>query len=290
MAKALRFQAHAPLKFWGECVLIAAILINILSSSVLSGKSPYEVFYRHPPTLDIIRVFGCLCYATTLNNTNKFSQRAIPAIFMGYSVSHKGYMLYNISTGTFFISRDVSFREKIFPFKYPKSTFLHTLSSGPTPIFSISVLASNYDDSFPATMDVSSPLVPASDPPSPSLTIPCLHLCYFSLLYFLLQLLLQSSHPPLPLKFLLMLQHHLLSCPLLLQLYQHHHSTNIFLLFLHPPWENLEHHPNLPYGLQTLFVIKSNLHPPNLTISRIPLTTLPYLLLIKLVCHPTHPS
>ncbi|XP_070026346.1 uncharacterized protein [Nicotiana sylvestris] len=139
-----------------------------LPSSVFFGKSPYEVFHGHLPILDIIRVFRYLCYATTLNNTDKFSQRSRPAIFMGYSTSQKGYMLYNISTGTFFVSRDVSFMETVFPSKYPKSTFLHTLSSGSIPTFPTSVTASTYDDSFPAL----SPSIPAPDPPSPSCDYP----------------------------------------------------------------------------------------------------------------------
>ncbi|XP_075112338.1 uncharacterized protein LOC142182194 [Nicotiana tabacum] len=153
MARALRFQAHVPLKFCGECVLTAAFLINRLPSSVLLGKYPYEGFHGHPPTFDFIRVFGCLCYVTALHNTDKLSQKAIPSIFMGYSTSQKGYRLYNIFTGTFFVSRDVSFRETVFPFKHPKSTFLHTLSSRSSPTFPVSTPPFPFDDSFPASID-----------------------------------------------------------------------------------------------------------------------------------------
>lgn len=58
---------------------------------------------------------------------------------MGYSDTQKGYKLYNIATGSFLVSRDVSFRETVYPFKHPKHTFLnahlpsHT-SSFPSPI------------------------------------------------------------------------------------------------------------------------------------------------------------
>ncbi|KAH0699375.1 hypothetical protein KY284_013590 [Solanum tuberosum] len=97
-------------------------------------KSHYEVFHGHPPKLDYIKVFGCLCYATKPLYTDKFSSKAIPSIFIGYATTQKGYKLYNISSDTFFISRDVTFREHIFPFQHPKSTFLtpDSLSSSHT--------------------------------------------------------------------------------------------------------------------------------------------------------------
>ncbi|XP_070005086.1 uncharacterized protein [Nicotiana sylvestris] len=120
MARALRFQAHVPLKFWGECVLTAAFIINRLPSSVLSGKSPYELFYGQPHSLTHLKVFGYLCYATTPCFTNKFSSKAIPAIFMGYLETQKGYKLYNISSGTFFpaeIPAHISSYDDTFPAK-----------------------------------------------------------------------------------------------------------------------------------------------------------------------------
>ncbi|GJY23649.1 ribonuclease H-like domain-containing protein [Tanacetum coccineum] len=46
-----------------------------IPSSMLSGKSPYFFVYGHDPSLSHFRVFGCLCYATILNNHDKFSSR-----------------------------------------------------------------------------------------------------------------------------------------------------------------------------------------------------------------------
>jgi len=35
---------HLPIDFWDECVLTVAYLINSTPTSVLRGKTPYEVF------------------------------------------------------------------------------------------------------------------------------------------------------------------------------------------------------------------------------------------------------
>ncbi|GKC34259.1 ribonuclease H-like domain-containing protein, partial [Tanacetum coccineum] len=65
-----------PLKMWTECILTATYLINRLSSFVLNEKSPYEMIYKKCPALSHLRVFGCLCFATIVNNDDKFSSRS----------------------------------------------------------------------------------------------------------------------------------------------------------------------------------------------------------------------
>ncbi|GKB66235.1 putative RNA-directed DNA polymerase, partial [Tanacetum coccineum] len=47
-----------------------------IPSAVLSGKSPYEMIYKNEPSLSHVKSFGCLCFATILNNKNKFAARS----------------------------------------------------------------------------------------------------------------------------------------------------------------------------------------------------------------------
>ncbi|GJS10911.1 copia protein [Tanacetum coccineum] len=88
-----------------------------LPSSVLKGKSPYELVFNKKLSLKHLRVFGCLCFATILNNHDKFSSRAEKCVLVGYSSFKKGYKLFSLERKQFIFSRDVKIFEKVFPFK-----------------------------------------------------------------------------------------------------------------------------------------------------------------------------
>lgn len=98
-------------------MLAACHLINRTPTTLLKNKSPYEVLFGKMPSYAAVRVFGCLCYAHNQRHKGeKFESRSRKCIFVGYLFGKKGWKLYDLETHEYFVSRDVKFFEKEFPF------------------------------------------------------------------------------------------------------------------------------------------------------------------------------
>ncbi|XP_074305885.1 uncharacterized protein LOC141641107 [Silene latifolia] len=132
VAGALRFQAHLPTSFWGECVLTAAYLINRTPSALLDNKTPYECLFGVSPSYANLRVFGCLCFAHNQNTRgDKFEKRGRKCISFGYPHNKKGWKLFDLEMKSYFVSRDVLFHENSFPLAPAHSS----VPSNPLPAF-----------------------------------------------------------------------------------------------------------------------------------------------------------
>lgn len=81
--RSLSFQANLPLKVWGDCVLCATYIINRLPLSCLNNITPYEQLFGTLLDIKHLRLYGCLCFLSTLkHNRPRFHPRAMLAFFL----------------------------------------------------------------------------------------------------------------------------------------------------------------------------------------------------------------
>ena len=111
------------MSFWGDCVQCAVHVINKMPLSVLKGKSPFEVLFGKKPDYSHLKVFGCLFYVSILKRKrHKFMPRAHKSVFIGYSLSQKGYKIHNLENKEVIVSKDVVFFEQHFPYHQEDDT------------------------------------------------------------------------------------------------------------------------------------------------------------------------
>lgn len=96
-ARDIRFHANLPLKFWGDCLLAATLLINLMPSLVFHWKISYHFLMNKPPNLSFLRVIECLCFAA-IKNSDKFASRVRRCVLLGYPYAQKEYKLFDLDT------------------------------------------------------------------------------------------------------------------------------------------------------------------------------------------------
>jgi len=114
----LLFQSSLPKAYWCYVVTHVVHIINRLPSTVINNVCPYQILYKKPLTYLNLKVFGTLCFASTLEcNRTKLDPRARKCVFLGFKTGIKGYVLLDTLSREIFISRNVIFYENVFPYK-----------------------------------------------------------------------------------------------------------------------------------------------------------------------------
>ena len=186
------FQSNLPTQFWSYAIKHAIHLINRVPSPINWNKTPYELLHKEPPEFSMLKVFGCLCYASThVDHRHKFDPRSRRGVFLGFQNGTKGYVILDLDTNEIFVSRHVVFHETLMPFSkdfhqhkaiisrptgpitpQPETTFPSTSPNAPC---QANTPEPNSNLSQPET-SLPNPLSPSSSYSAPDITAPTHHL------------------------------------------------------------------------------------------------------------------
>lgn len=170
VGRALLYQSKLPASYWSYALLHATFIINRVTSPHLHNKSPYQLLHNKIPDIDSFKVFGCLCYSTSLQaHITKLSARARKSVFLGYTIGFKGFVLLDVHSREIHISRHVSFHDHILPYPANPSSITTNWDYFPSVPCSASQPPSAPSITPPASFIDPEPIVTNNTPsPSPS--------------------------------------------------------------------------------------------------------------------------
>lgn len=111
------FSGHS---FFDLCLCHFIFLINLLSSFLLSGNSPFEYLFKKLPDYVHLRTFGCACYPLP-KPYNSLKTKTYQCLFLGYPLEYRGYLCYDMRNDKIYTPRH-AFYKPIFPFSSSSSS------------------------------------------------------------------------------------------------------------------------------------------------------------------------
>ena len=112
-SRTMRLACNTPPSLWDEFYATATYLTTLTTSSSCNGKTPFELWFGHAPSLSHLREIGCRAFALISTHNPKIYQRSVPCILIGYAPNAKAYCLWNPATGRIFNSFHVNFIEHL---------------------------------------------------------------------------------------------------------------------------------------------------------------------------------
>jgi len=124
IALSLLVHARLPDSFWFHGLLYAAQIFNVLPIRGLTAAqsdiptTPWQLFYGSKPLVGRFRIFGCPVVIrrwTAADRANgKQTERGIRGIFVGFSSSQKGSLVFTPGSRQLVISDDIIFDENFY--------------------------------------------------------------------------------------------------------------------------------------------------------------------------------
>lgn len=133
-ARLMMLESGMPLWFWVQACNTAVFLTNRTITSALSGnRTPFEAWHFRKPSINHVRVFGCLFYALIRKEVrgSKFGPVSSQGVLMGFDEDNFNYHIYDLSSHTIITTHHATFNENSFPFKDQKSSNSSLTQSSP---------------------------------------------------------------------------------------------------------------------------------------------------------------
>lgn len=84
MARSILEHMHMPNHLWGEAITHSTYLLNRVTTRALKDKTPYECFRGKRPTVEHIRIFGCIAYEKIhKSNLRKLDDKSMILVHLG---------------------------------------------------------------------------------------------------------------------------------------------------------------------------------------------------------------
>ena len=113
MARSILVERGVPRELWPEAVNWTIYLLNRSPTIALKDKTPEEAWKNETPSVEHLRIFGCIGYVHNVDQKRKkLDDKSIKCVHLGMSKETKAYRMYNPITKRIIISRDVVFDEQ----------------------------------------------------------------------------------------------------------------------------------------------------------------------------------
>jgi transposase InsO family protein len=112
MVRCLLFEKDLPKKFWAEAVNTVIFLLNRLPIKALQNKISYEAWHGYKPSLQNLKISGCLCftYVPQVKKDNLIER--LKLIFLSViSMLQKAIEFFNLKQKKVIVSKDIKFIE-----------------------------------------------------------------------------------------------------------------------------------------------------------------------------------
>ncbi|GJZ44915.1 retrovirus-related pol polyprotein from transposon TNT 1-94 [Tanacetum coccineum] len=104
--------SRLPELLWAKAISTACFTQNRSIIHTRYNKTPYELLHGRKPNVEYLHVFGSLCYPTNdQDDIGKMKPKSYIGIFIGYSETSRGFLIYNRRTKKIMETIHVKFDE-----------------------------------------------------------------------------------------------------------------------------------------------------------------------------------